>query len=85
MSLSEDLRHAMLPDLPGNVTLAPGRIEITADSATAMVESLFTLAMIMQNGLDRWSDRIEPPKAVEVQDEEMQAFLSGVRSRNATA
>ena len=85
VSLPDDLRHAMLPDLPGNVTLAPGRIEITADSATAMVESLFTLAMIMQNDLDRWSHLIEPPKAVKIQDEEIQAFLSGVRSRNTTA
>ena len=84
VSLPDDLRHAMLADLPGNVTLTPGRIEITASSATGMVKSLFTLAMIMQNDLDRWSDLIEPPKPVEVQDEEILAFLSGVRSRNAT-
>ena len=49
VSLPDDLRHAMLPDLPGNVTLEPARIEIRADSAEAIVESLCTLAMIMQN------------------------------------
>ena len=83
VSLPDDLRHAMLPDLPGNVTLTPGRIEITANSATAMVESLFALAMIMQNDLDRWSDLIDPPKPVEVGDDELRTFLSGMRDRNA--
>ena len=84
VSLPDDLRHAMLPDLTPNVTLTPGRIEITADSATAMVESLFTLALIMQNDLDRWSDLIDPPKPVEVQDEELRAFLTGLRDRSAS-
>ena len=80
VSLPDDLRHAMLPDLPGNVTLEPGRIEIRADSAEAMVESLFTLAMIMQNDLDRWSQLIEPPREKPVRiDEELRGFLSHLR------
>lgn len=62
VSLPDDFRHALLPDLPGNVTLEPGRIEIRADSAEAMFESLFTLALVMQNDLDRWSRVIETPR-----------------------
>ena len=65
ITLPEDLRRAMLPDLPANVTLAPGRIEITAESATGMVESLFALAMVMQNDLERWqrADRTATERA----------------------
>ncbi len=70
----------MLPDLPGNVTLEPGRIEIRADSAEAMVESLFTLALIMQNDLDRWSQLIEPPREEPAHiDDELKIFLAHLR------
>ena len=49
VSLPQDLRSAVMPDLPGNITLTPGRLEIKAPTATAMLESLMTLALIMQN------------------------------------
>ena len=80
VSLPDDLRHARLPDLPGNVTLEPGRIKIRATSAEAMVESLFTLALIMQNDLDRWSQVIEPPleKPAYV-DEDLREFPAHLR------
>ncbi len=42
--------------------VAPGRIKITANSATTMVESLFALAMIMQNDCDRWQQIIKVPR-----------------------
>ncbi len=84
VSLPDDLRHAMLPDLPGNVTLEPGRIEIRADSAEAMVESLFTLALIMQNDLDRWSQLIEPPRENPAHvDDELRTFLNHLRQLEA--
>ncbi len=80
VALPDDLRHAMLPDLPGNVTLEPGRIEITAESAEAMVESLFSLAIIMQNDLDRWSQLIEPPREKPAHiGEDLKAFLAHLR------
>ena len=40
VSLPADLRHAMLPDLPPNITLKPGRLEIRAETAEGMLESL---------------------------------------------
>ena len=79
VSLPEDLRRAMLPDLPANVSLSPGRIEITANSAIGMVESLYALAMVMQNDLDRWQKAIEPPPESAAMDEELKNFLAHLR------
>ena len=79
VSLPDDLRRAMLPDLPANVSLSPGRIEITADTAIGMVESLFALAMVMQNDLERWQKAIEPPPASAEVDEELKGFLAHLR------
>ena len=79
VSLPEDLRHAMLPDLPGNVTLSTGRIEITADTAVGMVESLFALAMVMQNDLERWQKAIEPPPPPADLDADLKNFLVHLR------
>jgi hypothetical protein len=59
VSLPPDLRHAMLPDLPANITLEPGRLEIRAGSAVAMLESLVALAMVMTNDLERFRQTIE--------------------------
>jgi hypothetical protein len=60
VALPADLRHAMLPDLPPNVSVAPGRIEVRAETAEAMVEGLVALAMVMQNDLERFREAIEP-------------------------
>ena len=80
VSLPEDLRRARLPDLPANISLAPGRIEITADTAVGMLESLVALAMVMQNDLDRFREAIEPPIAPSITtDAELQAFLGRLR------
>ena len=59
LSLPDDLRNTRLPDLPPNITLAPGRLEITAPSAVSMLESLVALAMAMQNDLERFREIVE--------------------------
>ena len=59
VSLPNDLRNARLPDLPANITLAPGRLEIVAPSAVAMLESLVALAMVMQNDLERFREVVD--------------------------
>ena len=80
VSLPDDLRSAMLPDLPPNIKLAPGRLEIEAPTAIAMLESLMTLAVIMQNDLDRFQSVIEPPaQPPEIQDEELRELFSRLR------
>ena len=81
VSLPEDLRRAMLPDLPANVKLSPGRIEVTAPTALEMLEALLALAMVMQNDLDRFQAAVEPASAhPEVSDEELKDMLSRLRS-----
>ena len=81
--LPAELRTAMLPDLPENVRLAPGRLEIDAPTAEAMVEALMRLALVMQND-DRWCDLIEPPAPPPpVEEEELQGWLAGLRARHA--
>jgi hypothetical protein len=79
VALAAGLRHAMLPDLPPSITLAPGRLEIRANTAEAMLESLATLAMVLQNDLDRFQAAIGPPVAAAVADHELGRLLSRLR------
>jgi hypothetical protein len=80
VALPSDLRSIMLRDLPGNISLSPGRLEITADSAVAMLESLALLAQALQNDLGQvqaiWEPAAEPP---EVEDDDLRAFLAELR------
>ena len=72
----------MMPDLPGNTKLAPGRLEIEAPTATAMLESLMTLALIMQNDLDHLQAAIEPsPKLPEVSDTDLLTSFAVLRQQ----
>lgn len=80
VSLPEDLRRARLPDLPANISLAPGRIEITADTAVDMLESLFALAMVMQNDLDHFQAVIELPPVPETADDQIRGWLGRLRT-----
>ena len=59
VSLPADLRNAMLPDLPPNILLEPGRLEIRAETAESMLESLVALAMVMTNDLERFRSAVE--------------------------
>ena len=80
VSLPEDLRRTMLPDLPANISLATGRLEIQATTAEGMLESLVTLAMVMQNDLDRFREAIEPPTAVpEADDDDLREMFERLR------
>ena len=80
VSLPGDLRSIMLPDLPPNVRLEPGRVEILADTAVGMVETLVILAMVMQNDLDRWRNVIEPPaQPPAIEDKELRRLFEGLR------
>ena len=83
VSLSADLRHAMLPDLPANITLEPGRLEIRAETAVRMLENLLALAMVMQNDLDRFEAAIAPRSGTTT--EELQAMLQRMRESGISA
>ena len=83
ISLPPALRSAMLPELPPNVRLAPGRIEIEAPTAERMAASLLALALVMQND-DRWRELVEPPAPPPVvADDELEGWLQNLRARPA--
>jgi hypothetical protein len=83
VSLPGSLRSVMLPDLPPNVMLAPGRLEIQAPSATAMLESLIILALVMQNDLDGFQAVIEPRSTrPEVEDSELRMLFDRLRKNS---
>ncbi len=72
----------MLPELPPNVRLAPGRLEIDASTAEQLLGALYTLTLVMQND-DRWRDLIEPPPPPSVEDEELDGWLQHLGARHA--
>ncbi len=80
IALPHDLRNVMLRDLPENIRLSPGRLEITAPSAVAMLESLALLAQAMQNDLEqvRWALEV-PVVPPATEDADLQKFLDGLR------
>jgi hypothetical protein len=80
--LPADLRNAMINDLPANIRISPGRLEIDAPTAMTLLESLVALALVMQNDLDRVRRLIEPPQEAPplVADEDLQYFLANLRS-----
>ena len=81
-SLPADLRQAMLEDLPPNVILSTDRLEITAPTAIAMLESLVTLALVMQNDLERFRAVLEPPPAPpEIGDQALEQMFGRLRER----
>lgn len=83
VSIPADLRSAMLPDLPPNIILSPGRLEVSAPTAMRMLESLVALAMVMQNDLERFQEVIEPQRQPsQPSSEELHEGLRGRRTKH---
>ncbi len=80
VSLPQDLRHAMLPDLPSNIALSAGLLEIRSPTAVGMLESLIALATIMQNDLDRFEALIEPNRTPPVKDDDLRRWIESMRN-----
>ncbi len=80
VSLPSDLRSVMVRDLPENIRLSPGRLEIQAGSAASMLESLVVLAQAMQNDLAHFEQLIDPPLLEKgAMDEELREMFSRLR------
>jgi hypothetical protein len=80
IALPANLRSVMLRDLPDTIRLSAGRLEITAPTTEAMLESLALLAQAMSNDLASVQDAVEPPTPSRVEDDELRCFLTGLRS-----
>jgi hypothetical protein len=84
VALPHDLRSVTVRDLPGNISLSKGRLEIKAESTNSMLESLALLAQAMQNDLAEVQAIIEPPVAPPpVDDNAIQSFLSRLRTESS--
>lgn len=82
IALPTDLRNVMLRDLPPQIQLSPGRVEIAGDSAVAILESLALLAQAMQNDLSQIVALLEPPTAPPLtKDEDIVSFLAQLRGQ----
>ena len=77
----EDRRSVMIRDLPANISLLPGKLEITADSAYEMLENLAVLARALQNDMLTleaiFATLATPPP---VDDDEFRTFFAAMRS-----
>ena len=80
VSLPQDLRSVMLRDLPDHIRISPGKLEISAPTAVAMLESLALLAQAMQNDLDQIANALEPPDRPQVGNDEIAGLLSRLRA-----
>jgi len=81
VSLPSDLRSVTLHDLPSNILLSFGKLEIQAESAVAMLESLALLAQAMQNDPERIHAIFDPPPPASVtEDDEIKQLLASLRA-----
>ncbi|RZU29810.1 hypothetical protein [Edaphobacter modestus] len=62
MQVPDDLRTVMVRDLPPEITLEPGRIEICGANSVVLMERLLALALALQNDLDTAAQILDPPR-----------------------
>ena len=84
VSLPSDLRSVTLRDLPPNILISFGKLEIQAESAEAMLESLAVLAQAMQNDPERIHAIFDPPPPTQnIGDEDLKHLFASLRAREA--
>lgn len=82
VSLPADLRSVTLYDLPSNIQLSFGKLEIEAGSAVSMLESLALLAQAMQNDTERIRAIFDPPTTPpEIDDDDLKQLCASLRAR----
>lgn len=80
VSLPADLRSVTLHDLPSNILLSFGKLEIQAKSAIAMLESLALLAQAMQNDPERIHAIFNLPQSPpETEDDDLKQLSVSLR------
>jgi hypothetical protein len=80
VSLPSGLRSVLVRDLPENIRVTTGRLEIDAVSAVSMLESLVILAQAMQNDLTHFEQLINSPShETGLVDDELNRMFSRLR------
>jgi hypothetical protein len=81
VALPADLRNVMLRDLPENINLTRGRLEISAPDTIGMLENLALLARALQNDLDSAQATWDPVReSATDEDDDLKAFLLHLRN-----
>ena len=84
VALPVGLRNVMLRDLPENIKLTRGRLEISASDTIGMLENLALLAQALQNDLTSaqmlWDP---PPETQKNSDDDLGAFLRHLRDEHS--
>jgi hypothetical protein len=81
-TVPEDLRSVMAKDLPPQIMLSPGRLEICGVDGAEILKRLVLLAQAMQNDLRTITEMLDPPPApVQVEDDELKALFDDLRRR----
>ena len=81
VALPHDLRSVIVRDLPSNISLSQGRLEIRAESTADILESLALLAQAMQNDLGQVQAIVDPPVAPPLtEDDSLRLFFSEFRN-----
>ncbi|AFL89343.1 hypothetical protein Terro_3113 [Terriglobus roseus DSM 18391] len=79
VALPAGLRNVMLRDLPENIKLTTGRLEISAPDTIGMLENLALLAQALQNDLLSIEMVLDRPVASRTTDPDLGAFLERLR------
>jgi hypothetical protein len=81
-TLPEELRSVMVRDLPIEISLSHGRLEIVGENAEQILERLLLLSKALQNDLDTAAEMLNPPQPPrKVQDDDLTALFSELRQR----
>jgi hypothetical protein len=76
------MRSVMVRDLPSEIRLEPGRLEITGKNALEIFERLLLLAQAVQNDLDTAAQIFDPPPATaSVENDELHELFADLRRR----
>jgi hypothetical protein len=81
-TLPHDLRSVMIRDLPPEIVLSHGRLEISGRNADEIFERLLLLAQAVQNDLDTAAEMLDPPPVIRsIQDDDLKELFADLRRR----
>lgn len=79
-TLPKDLESVMLRDLPLDIVIESGRLEITGATADIVLQNLILLAKALENDLDSFRQVLDPPVALTaVADGDYLALMQDLR------
>ena len=81
-TLPEGLRSVMIRDLPMEISLSPGRLEISGKDAEEIFGRLLLLAQAVQNDMDTAAQMLNPPPVERpVEDDDLRELFADLRRR----